>query len=307
MLQERGTRSGGFLIIFALFFLIFWSPGQGSAQGDPVVEDLGRIYAGPKTLWSPGVLSVAGDGTIFVVDSYLNHVVGFDAEGKLLGDFKVPLVSAVAVSSDDTVYIGSHKDMSVAVYRAGQRVGYLGKGAGEFSSIRDLAVDPVNGYVYAVDNVGNQLKVYDPSGRFVRSFGGLTLPRAAAVTETNVYVIDGPLTADGSSTRSRVTVLDKSLRVVNVIDERFGEGCMTGASDIAVSGAYIFITDAGLNSVLVYEQGVGCLGEIKALSDDLRLPVSLAFSAGKLYVSSSVTNSIHVFAVASPAGSGAGR
>ena len=131
-----------FPALLFLFLISLSSPLSGfSMTLIPDVDYLGRITAEKSVLKWPGRLAVSPDRTLYVVDGYKNHIIRFNSEGNYSGDIYFPQVSAVGIAQDGTLYIGSHKDYSVAIYKNGKPEGYLGTGPGEFSSINDIAVD----------------------------------------------------------------------------------------------------------------------------------------------------------------------
>ncbi len=251
----------------------------------------------PSVLWNPGKLAIDSQLVVYAVDSYKNRVHRFDNTGNHLGLIKVDRPSAVAVSSDGTVYVGSHRDHSVAIYKDGKCTGYLGDGKGEFSSILDLAVDPNSGDVYAADPLKNTISIYSAKGRPRGTFSGFSAPVAVSVTLDDVYVLDSPVIGsfEGPGTGSRISVFSKSGTYRWSIDERgIKDRYMARPVDIAVDGmGNIFVADAGKNAVLLYDKRGIFIGQITGPGDVINSAVSLAISRdNRLYVSSGGTHSI---------------
>ena len=289
----------GLLLMMAVFLSLIPSSGQ-AAVALPDVQQLQGITMSSSTLWSPGRLTVGGDGTLYVVDSYKDHIVKFDASGSYAGDIPFPGVSAMAVGPDGALYVGSHKDYSVSIIRNGQVAGFLGGGKNEFRTIKDIACDPATGVVYVVDNVGNAVRMFDAAGRDLGTLGGLNLPLAIEVTTDAVYVIDAPVVPDNASmtTASRISIFDKtSYNLMGTIDD-YGKGQMFRPTDLAVAGDIIYVSDAASQGVLLFDTLGVYLGEIKSISGELKTAVSLAISSdGTLYVSSNDTHSIKMFSI----------
>lgn len=251
----------------------------------------------PSVLWNPGKLAIDNQLVVYAIDSYKNRVHRFDNTGSHLGLINVDRPSAVAVGSDGTVYVGSHRDYSVAIYKAGKCTGYLGGGKGEFSSILDLAVDPNTGDVYAADPLKNTISIYSAKGRLRGTFSGFSAPVAVAVTLDDVYVLDSPVTGsfEGPGTGSRISVFSKSGAYRWSIDERgIKDRYMARPVDIAVDGmGNIFVADTGKNAVLVYDKRGIFIGQITGPGDVIHPAVSLVLSRdSRLYVSSGETRSI---------------
>lgn len=253
--------------------------------------------ADPVQLRNPGSLAVGGDGTVYVVDGYRDRVQVFGNSGNYIGTVPVSRPSAVAVASDGTLYIGSHRDYSVIIVKDGKHAGALGNGIGEFSSIRDIAVDQATGDVYVADAVANTVRVYYNSGMLKSVFGVFHAPAGIAVSDQAVYVLDAPIAnADGTtSTGSRISLLGRDGTLLSRIEQADASGSVIKRpSDIAVDrSGRIYVSDTAQNIVLMYAGTGAYLGSIESASGDLSRPVSLALSPdGILYVSSSDTGRI---------------
>jgi len=281
----------GLLAVFCMFV----APAVHAVVSVPV----GKIPADTSLLWSPGRMALDNESALYVVDSYKNRVQKFDSAGNYSGTIEIARPSAVAVAPDGTIYIGSHRDFSVAVYQNGKCTGYLGTGGNEFSSIRDLAVDAITGDIYVVDNVKNEVKVYYSSGVPKGRLSGFNLPAGVAVTADGVYVLDAPVIAphggSGQGTGSRISLFNKSGMFQRSIDEYNGDGGqMARPTGIAVDRfGNIYVSDAARRSVLVYGGTGAYIGALVSATNDLNTAVSLALTRDdRLYVSSSETHSI---------------
>lgn len=294
------------IICICILSVLFPAVGQAAATL-PDVQQLQGITMSKSALWSPGRLAIGGDGALYVVDSYKNHILKFDSNGNYTGDISFPRVSAIAVAPNGTLYVGSHQDFSVSIVRNGKVTGHLGAGQNEFRSIRDIAVDPSGGRVYVVDNVGNAVRLFDPSGKDLGTIEGVNLPISIDVTANAIYVIDAPVVQDKASTTtaSRISIFDKDYNLTGTIEEYAGAHLMYRPTDIAVAGGIIYITDAALRSILLFDTSGNFLGEIQSVDNGINTAVSLALSSdGILYVSSSETHSIYMFALAAKPGAG---
>lgn len=306
----RGKIRIVFILVFVLSVFSVSSPGIGlSAPQLPDVQQLTGITMGKEVLWSPGRLAVAGDGTLYVVDSYKNRIVKFDGAGNYTGDIAFPRVSAVAVAPNGTLYIGSHQDYSVSIFSNGKVVGQLGDGKNEFRSINDIAYDASTGIVYVADNVGNAVRIFDAGGRDLGSIGGVNLPVSVEVTGDAIYVIDAPVVKDNTfaTTASRISIFDKQYNLTDTIDEPAGQHLMYRPADLKVADGIIYVADVALRSVLMFDTAGVFQGEIKSADNGIYTAVSLDLSPnGILYVSSSETHSIYLFELTANPGAGAG-
>lgn len=295
----RGKIRIAFILAFVLSVCSFVSPEAGFSAQLFDVQQLTGITMDKAVLWGPGRLAIAGDGTLYVVDSYKNHVVKFDRNGNYIGDIAFPRASAVAVSVDGSLYIGSHKDYSVAIYRNGRIAGYLGSGPGEFSSVRDIAVDNATGRVYVADSVGNAIRVFTASGQDLGTIAGVNLPVGVEVTADAIYVLDAPVVQEQQSrtTASRISIFTKTHVLMNTIDD-YGKYRIFRPTDIAVADGILYISDAKIQGVVLFDTAGTYLGMVQSMDGLMRVPVSLALSSeGVLYVSSSETHSIQMFAI----------
>jgi DNA-binding beta-propeller fold protein YncE len=296
---KKGNRRTALFFVWSFVFLGLWIPALVSAgQQGIAAQDLGGIKLDKSTLWSPGRLEVDGNGTLYAVDSYKNHIMKFDSQGRYIGDMPFPQVSAIAVAADGTLYVGSHKDYSVSIIKGGKLRGYLGKGAGAFLSIRDIAVDKSTGNIFVADNVGNAVRIFTASGKDLGTLSGVHLPISVKVVDNEIYVLDAPVLAGDLSTGARLSVFDKGFNLIGTLDENGPDQHMIRPTDLAVVNGNFYVSDASLNEVLVYDaQGI-YLGALQSTTDEILAAVSVAASPdGRLYVSSSQTSSIHVFAL----------
>jgi hypothetical protein len=101
----------------------------------------------------------------------------------------------------------------------------------------------------------------------------------------------------GKTTASRISIFNKAHKLIDTIDD-YGKNQIFRPTDITVADGILYLTDAALQSVVLYDAAGTCLGEIQSTAGPLRTAVSLAMSPdGILYVSSNETHSIHMFAI----------
>jgi len=292
---RRAAEVGIFICTLAVL-----APAVGQASTLPAVEQLTGITMDRSRLWGPGRLSTGHDGALYVVDSLNNHILKFDRNGNLEADLGFPRPSAVAAAPDGTLYVGSHLDYAVTIVKNGKVAGMLGKGKNEFRSIRDIAYDAAAGRIYVVDNVGNAVRVFDAAGRDLGSIDGVNLPIGIEVTAEAIYIIDAPIVQEQGSltTSSRISIFDKAYTPIGTIDD-YGKDQIFRPTDIAVADGILYVTDAALQSVVLFDASGKYLGEIQSIAGEMRTAVSLAISADSiLYVSSSETHSIQMFDLA---------
>ena len=296
MESRRSIR--GKLVVFAIWCLLVLAvlPAQAAQELPAISPDTGTMNV-------PGKIGVGPDGTIYVVDGSRGHVEKFSPSGQHLGEISLPGVSAVAVASNGTIYLGSHRDYSVTIFSNGMAIGKLGIGTAEFLSIRDIAVDGATGRVFVVDAAGNDVKIFDASGNRVGRIGSLHLPLSVAVANRKIYILDSPEIQDPMTTEPkmttipRISVFNSKYSLVSTIDASGDFGTVFRPTDIAVSPRdVLYVGDISAGRVFLFDTTGTSQGEIN--SADARFsPVSLAFSPDGtlLYVSSNKTSSIHRF------------
>lgn len=301
MKKARGKTKALFTALLGLLLMSLLSAGYACAETAIEVQDLGQIKLDKSRLWSPGRLAIGRDGTLYIVDSYKNRIVKSDSNGNFAGSIPYPNVSAVAVSPDNTLYIGGHMDYSVSISVNGRITGSLGSGQDEFRSIRDITVDPSDGRVYVADNMGNTVKIFDRAGKSLGAITEVNLPVAVAVSENAIYILDAPVVREDSflTTASRISIFDKAYNFLGIIDDYAGgERVMFRPTDLAVAGGIIYVSDAATRSVILLNTEGAYIGEIQGASGAIDTAVALALSReGILYVSSNDTQSVQVFAL----------
>ncbi len=283
----------GLIVVFSFLIL----SGVGQATASEIIA--GKIPLEVSYLWSPGKLAVDSSRALYVVDSYKGRVQMFDSRGGYLGTIPVELPSAVACGPDGALYIGSHRDYSVGIYRNGQKIGSLGDGSNEFTSIRDIAVDQTTGDVYVVDAGKNTVKVYFESGQPKGSVSGFNIPSGVSLSGDEIYVLDSPVVRSsgnrGTGTGCRISVFSKSLTFIRSIEEygRDGDQMVRPSGIAADKIGNIFIADASKKAVLVYNQLGQYTGQFVSAAGDLNTAVALTISPdGRIYVSSSETHRV---------------
>ena len=135
----------------------------------------GTPGSGPGQFERPQRVAVdPSNGNVLVTDSVLGRVEEFDSSGMFLSQFgtgrlKDPFGIAVAATGD--VYVGNQGNMvrfsSTGSFLAQFGVASGGTG-GQFPGV---AINPLNGDVYATDHQGERVVEYSPSGRFLETWG----------------------------------------------------------------------------------------------------------------------------------------
>jgi DNA-binding beta-propeller fold protein YncE len=148
-------------------------------------------------------VGIAGyKGAIFVADSALGKVIGFNRKRKLLFELieGVGRPSGLAVSAGKLFITDSQLHHVLVCDLQGRTLGSFGKrggGPGEFNFPSHISAD-ANGHLYVTDSLNYRVQVFDTGGRFIRAIGspGDTpghFGRPKGVTADNfghLYVVD---------------------------------------------------------------------------------------------------------------------
>ncbi|HEY3400429.1 MAG TPA: NHL repeat-containing protein [Geothrix sp.] len=166
------------------------------AQTLPVATAL-RSY--DKGFREPVRLATDAAGRLYVADSRLGAITVRDESGKFLAikrGFDKPLGLAVDVSG--RIFVCEAGKGRVSIFTPGWvPAGALGQGDGEFQLPNHIQITP-DGFVYVVDSLASQVKVFGPDGQMARQFGSagrlagqFNFPTGLAVTPAGeIFVSD---------------------------------------------------------------------------------------------------------------------
>jgi len=273
----------------------------------PGLEQVGTIKMDRSVLRGPDRLAVGPGGTLYVVDGLKNQILKFDSKGHYLGTIPFMQVSAVGAAADGALYIGSHKDYSVAIYKEGKVVGSLGAGEREFSSVRDIAVCQDTGDIYVVDNIAHVVKIYTASGQGRGVIEGLNLPIGIAIVDKEIYVVDAPATADDmdrKSTGARISVFGPSGELLRSFSETLttNEGMFRPSGITVDNKGIVYVSDTLQNAVFAYDKTGKLIGSISGEAGEIKGAAALTFSGeGILYLASGEKSEIQMFALSGKA------
>ncbi|MBT1075369.1 Ig-like domain-containing protein [Geobacter grbiciae] len=147
-------------LVISLTTVTFAAPAPTIQIQNPMVEGIR----------SP--LRIASDslGGVYVSDSLAKGVLKYDAVGHLAQIVKTAAPpQGVAVASGGTLLVG--QGTYVSMYSAaGQEIGKLGSGEGQFKMADGITVDD-DGSIYVVDCLDNSVQIFNAVGNFVKKFG----------------------------------------------------------------------------------------------------------------------------------------
>ena len=163
---------------------------------------------GKGKLATPLGITGARDGSIiFVADTVLKRVMGYDATGKLIAVIgkQDEFVNPVGVAVNDELgrlYVLDGKGHNVQVYSLkGEKLFQFGEGGqaeGNLYFPYGIAIDRKTGNVYITDTMNFRVMVFDKEGKFLRKIGELgdipgtfSRPKGIGIdSEGHLYVSD---------------------------------------------------------------------------------------------------------------------
>lgn len=222
--------------------------------------------------------TVAEDGRIYVVDAGRNALVVFDpnaltedglasGEGQMLlwefieenTRFASPI--SVAIAWDNTIAVtDAGLGVVVRLDRSGKLIGKLGQG--QLQRPTGIAYDRERGLLFVADTPAHDIKVFDRSGKIVRTIGAageddaqFNAPTQLAFARGRLYVSD--------TLNSRVQVFDAEGQRVSGFGERgLYVGNLTRPKGVAVDNAgIVYVIESYYAHLLAYsEKGEFLLG-----------------------------------------------
>ncbi|GFE56446.1 Ig-like domain-containing protein [Geobacter sp. AOG1] len=149
----------------------------------PVVTVLSPVT---KNVSSPLRVVLDAQGNYYVTDPRAGGVLKFNTYGRLVKLIPTTYPSLGIALDDKGNLLVSQGSYVVVLDQNGAELGRLGSGAGQFKKANGIAIDG-NGYVYVVDSLDNNVKVFTADGQYVKTFGStgtaagqFTMPTAIA-------------------------------------------------------------------------------------------------------------------------------
>ncbi len=158
----------------------------------------------------PAGVAVDSEDRLFVSDAQLHSITCFSPAGEAIARFGMASLGrpgGIAIDNQrNRLYVADAKESRIAVFdtRTFQFLSFLGTPGkpgkpekGSLASPTNLAVDR-QGNIYVADTLDYRVEIFDPSGKFVRTFGAqgdrpgeFIRPKGIAVdSEGHVYVAD---------------------------------------------------------------------------------------------------------------------
>lgn len=272
------------------------------------IFDHNGVYQKAITAVAPGQLlvqprgvAVDSGGKVYVADIGLGSVYAYSADGSSLGrvdNLTINQSAALAVDAHDNLYAVTGN--SIAVYSSNgellRTIGSGGKGIGQFTSARALAVDE-KGDVYIADTWMHRIVVYAATGQFLRNIGyvnpngyiygsengQLCFPKGVAVAKDGtVYV--------GDSTNGRVQLFSgEGVFIAKWSNYGSGKGEFNRPHGLSVSSSgIVLVSDSNNHRIQSFYPNGQYLAQAGRYGNgqwDLVFPLDVATDAhGNMYV-----------------------
>lgn len=299
-------------VFFVVGMVFLGLPGTISAQlctwdGTPMlpppeVEVLGSQL---ESLRAPARLAVDSGDNVYVTDPTRGSIVIMDVQGRVIevhSEMGAPL--ALAVDDFGNTYVSDDATGRVDIYDEQWNLsGTLGVGTNEFLGATDIAIDPDPGFgeVFVADGKANLIKVYDPDGLPIRSFGGSGSGPGEFDFPSTVWVSPYGEVFVGDQNNDRVQVFDRQGAFLRCFgaqgggDRNFGR--IQGLRGDAIGR--IYVADAFQSHVKVFDGAGAELAVIGSIGDhpgQFRTPFGLVIDGhNRLFVSSVNSGRIEVF------------
>lgn len=224
-------------------------------------------------LLSPAGIAVADDGTVYVADSGNHRIAVFDAEGRAsghqgtlgsaLGQLHTPSGLAVFGSTIAVCELGNRRvqlfEAEGGSLRTQRLVGAERDAAAALERPVDVTFDDA-GQLYVLDAGLDQVRVFAPDGRALRSFGDWGFFPGLLAEPTGIDHHDGRLfVADGEN--HRVQVFDLQGELLNkwglhAIRPREGAGKLHYPTHLAVApdGSFLAVAETMDDRVQVFNR-----------------------------------------------------
>ncbi len=276
-------------IAIPISLLAILQAGASSAATVPVVT----VLTPPITngLASPLRVVIDSKGDFYVSDPRLGGVSKFSSSGQKNMMFKTKLApQGVAVSDSGKLYVSQGTSVTI-LDQAGNVLGSIGSGIGQFKQANGIAVDAA-GFVYVADSLDNNVKVFNSLGQFVKTIGTsgtaagqFSMPTGIAYDKSSNQIA----VADTQNGRIQFFSASGNFNFVKSIGS-FGVLALQFKRPVGVTFEYdaagklsrMYVADIFLNTIKVIDPAgsgtlLACIGKNGLANGQLVIPMDVAF------------------------------
>ncbi|MBT0652288.1 Ig-like domain-containing protein [Geomobilimonas luticola] len=211
------TRLYTMLVIAVIMpaVLVISLTSTSSAATVPVVTVLSPVT---RNVSSPVRIVLDQQGNYYVTDPRAGGVSKFNTYGRLMKSIPTPLPPLGVALNDQGNLVVTQGSYVVVLDQNGAELGRLGSGAGQFKKANGIAIDG-NGYIYVVDSLDDNVKVFTGDGQYVKAIGStgtavgqFTMPTAIAYEKkANQIVVTDTLNGRVQFFNASTHVAEKSI------------------------------------------------------------------------------------------------
>jgi hypothetical protein len=294
----------------ALFLFQGFAAAQCGWGGSPLVSAPTStvIRSMPLLLETPARMAVSPSGNILVTDPKAGAVLSLAPNGEVIGFKKNLLVPlAIATTASGAILLGEQGAGRVTIFDSNwTAVAHLGGGDGEFMSPTAITVDPnpAFGRIYVTDGTANVVKVFEPTGEFVASFGAPGSDAGQFDFPSAVFVSTAGEVFVGDQNNDRIEVFDRDGTFLRCFARGGGMmgpsrvGTIQSLTGDALGRLYIADSFQGYVQVLdAYGALLTTIGNFgNGPAGQLQTPMGLALApTNRLFVTSYNSSRIEVF------------
>ncbi len=287
-----------FPIIATIVFMCLLFPAR--AQNSP--DDFSFSSQINENLITPGRISIADDGCIFVSDYNLKSILKYDQNGNLIKQITLNFYPiSIAVNNLNEVFVADN--LTGTIYKIdkfyNKSVFYSGSGKPSF-----MLCDPEN-LLYIVDSELKQIVVLDISGNVVKTIGNGTLiyPSSMAYDKLNQRILVGEHGGIGTgfTPPCKVWIFDLNGNLLVSFGSYGNEdGQFYRIQGITIgSCGNIYVCEPYQGSISVFDQNgsfITKFSEFGSAPGQLNVPLDIAFDSQERYLIGSCNNgSIQIF------------
>ncbi len=284
-------------------------PPVTTPLGDPPVPVVpSKILAAPSAVRTAHSLAADGNGLIYIGATDRHQIVVLDASGNTVRSWgtagtapgQFGTIEDVAVGPGGKIYVLEAPDPDrVQVFNPDGTLDHVVKL--QPSSAAGLTVGP-DGAVYIADPAGNRIWQYTTEGVFQTAYSGSHSPGNGLNQPVDVVVgADGLLYV--ADLLGRVVQLDPTSDTIRK-SWAVGIGTSFGASNLAISGNLLYVTDPDRSVITVVDTAGGRVDRVGAPGSgpgQFLQPVGVAVGPeGLVYVSDSGNGRIQAFSRLAP-------